>query len=110
MSLKFEEGTTVLGSNLLCPSCGCNYLRHDKIEVFEREPDAETGLHVTVGSGKASIDSDLNDNPSSRRHGVNMHFWCENCDAKPVLSVAQHKGNTWIDFEAKKTESPESGK
>lgn len=110
MVLKFEQQTTELGSTLLCPSCGGNYLHHDKIEVFEREPDAETGLHVTVENGKVSIDRDLNGNPSSRRHGENIHFRCENCEAKPVLSITQHKGNTCVGFKAKKIESLASGK
>ncbi len=102
MVLKFEGLTAGPARTLLCPSCACNYIHHDKIEVFEREPDAETGLHVTVGNGNASIDNALNANPSSRRHGVNIHFWCEDCDAKPVLSIIQHKGHTRVDFKSKK--------
>lgn len=101
MVLKFDCVATELGKTLLCPSCGSNYLHHDKVEVFEREDDAETGLHVTVENGKASIDNELESNPSRRRNGIKIHFWCEGCSAKPVLSISQHKGITWVDFKAK---------
>ena len=101
MILEFEMGSTAFGRTLLCPSCGGNYLHHDKVEVFERDDDAETGLHVTIENGKASTDNDLKDNPSSRRHGLKIHCWCEHCEAKPVLSIIQHKGNTWINFKEK---------
>ncbi len=102
MSLSFEERATELGRILLCPFCGGNYLHHDRIEVFEREEDAEAGLHLIVGNGKVSIDNELEGNPSRWRHGLNIHFWCEHCEAKPVLSLTQHKGNTWLDCKAQK--------
>ncbi|NKD15262.1 MULTISPECIES: hypothetical protein [Aeromonas] len=84
---------------LICPSCGFDYLHHDKVEVFECGEDAEHGVHVTISDGKAVMDTSLAGNPSARRHGLSVHFWCEGCDAKPVLSISQHKGNTQMTFE-----------
>lgn len=92
----FYEGD---GAELLCPSCGFNYLHHDKVEVFECEEDATHGVHVTVAQAKATFDISLEGNPSARRHGLKVYFWCEGCKAKPVLSISQHKGNTYVDFE-----------
>ncbi len=84
---------------LVCPSCGFNCLHHDKVEVFECTEDATHGVHVTVSDGKAVMDTSLEGNPSARRHGLSVHFWCEGCDAKPVLSISQHKGCTYMTFE-----------
>lgn len=96
---KFGEYHEGYGAELICPSCGFNYLYHDKIEVFECGEDATHGVHVTIADSKATIDTSLQGNPSSRRHGLKIYFRCENCDAKPVLSISQHKGNTYVDFE-----------
>jgi len=98
MKPEFKSYEKGFGAELKCPSCGSNYLHHEKVEVFERGEDSENGLHVTVTEGSVHTDSNLADNPSARRHGLNIHFWCEGCKAKPVLSILQHKGNTAVDF------------
>lgn len=92
---EYQEG---YGAELVCPSCGFNFLHHDKVEVFERNEDAPNGVHVTIEESKATVDTSLQGNPSSRRHGLKIYFWCEGCEAKPVLSISQHKGNTYVDF------------
>ena len=46
----------------------------------------------------SSIDTDLKGNPSARRDGLAIRFWCESCDARPVLTIAQHKGSTLVEF------------
>lgn len=86
---------------LLCPNCNDGYLHHVRVEVFERSEDQETGLHVVVDGGEITVDKNLEGNPSSRRHGLSIFFECENCSAESVLTVAQHKGNTFV--ENKKT-------
>lgn len=98
MKLDFETYEEGFGGELRCPSCGFHYLHHDKVEVFERGEDAENGLHVVVESGTVRTDTNLQRNPSSRRHGLSVHFWCEGCDAKPVMTLIQHKGNTFVDI------------
>lgn len=85
-------------SELLCPSCGGNYLHHELVEVFERAEDEDKGIRISVEDGRAKIDTSLTGNPSARRHGVSIHFSCEGCSAKPILTLAQHKGNTLVDF------------
>ena len=98
MKLQFESFQEGLGSELKCPSCGNNYLHHEKVEVFERSEDAEKGLHVKVENSVVTTDTSLSGNPSIRRDGLTIEFSCEGCKARPVLSISQHKGNTWVDF------------
>lgn len=98
MEPRFEQYIEGFGSLLECPACHGNNLHHGKIEVFERVEDEKTGLHVSVNNGELMEDKDLNGNPSSRRNGLVVHFKCEQCSAEPVLAIAQHKGNTWVDF------------
>lgn len=98
MQPKFGECNEGGVSELLCPRCGSNYLHHNQVDVFERDEDAVTGLHVQVADGRVSTDTALRDNPSSRRHGVAISFWCEGCNAKVVLKIAQHKGVTLVDL------------
>lgn len=99
MTPKFGEYQQGFGAELECPACGSNYLHHDRVEIFECGEDATSGVHVAVEGGKATVDTALEGNPSARRHGLKIFFWCEGCEAKPVLSVSQHKGNTYVDFE-----------
>ena len=91
----YHEG---YGAELVCPSCSGNYLHHDRVDIFERGEDQDKGIHVSVAEGKVTVDTGLADNPSARRGGLNIHFWCEGCSAKPVLTIAQHKGNSFVNF------------
>lgn len=86
------------GAELACPGCGSNMLHQDRVEVFERGEDDKLGVHVVVEGLRAIIDTDLKGNPSARRDGLAIRFWCESCDARPVLTIAQHKGSTLVEF------------
>lgn len=86
-------------SDLKCPGCGeTTGLHHDRVEVYERAEDATSGVHVVVDNMQATMDTNLQDNPSARRHGLAIRFWCEHCDGKHVLALAQHKGMTYISW------------
>ncbi|RUR51430.1 hypothetical protein [Vreelandella populi] len=93
--MSYNDG---YGAELQCPNCNGNYLHHEKIEVFEREEDAKSGLQVTVAGKEVTTSTSLSGNPSLRRHGIAISFSCEFCDAVPVLTIAQHKGNTLVDM------------
>ena len=91
-----------------CPVCGSHTLHQDTVEVFFRKEDAKSGIAVLV-QGKATHDDDVDlvpvsvstdqtGNPSPRRDGVAIQFWCEACPATPVLHVLQHKGDTIIEW------------
>lgn len=88
---------------LLCPICRGGWLHQAVVWLFERKEDSRSTLRVEVShetpaawatwSGSA-------DNPSTRRHGLIIRFWCESCGDGPSrwidLTIAQHKGQTEI--------------
>jgi hypothetical protein len=103
-----------LPETLRCPSCGSECIHHDSVNVFERTEDAHYGTRVRVHgvdvptrarqsphslprAAEVSIDCVLDGNPSDRRQGVTIRFWCEQCTQRSVLTVAQHKGLTLIE-------------
>lgn len=83
------------GSMLCCPSCGNDYTHHGRVDVYERSED-QSGLHVRVADGSASVDSEMAGNPSARRHGLTIVVECEPCGAESLLGIEQHKGQTFL--------------
>lgn len=97
---------------LICPSCQNNYLHHTSITVYNRTEDADQtrvthlgtnmddfspgGLNDTLTS--ATVNSGDCDNPSSRRHGLQIRFYCETCDDTKTLNLYQHKGFTGLEW------------
>lgn len=80
---------------LCCPACGGTHLHHEVVDVYDRKEDAHQGLHVRV-DGSLYSDHDLSGNPSRRRGGLVVVFWCETCGATSSLAIAQHKGTTQL--------------
>ena len=85
---------------LVCPECGGNYLHHESVSVYDRHEDSPTSRRTTVNSD-GSVDFDMaassEENPSGRRDGLVIGFWCEYCnDKKPRLAIVQHKGQTFL--------------
>jgi len=84
---------------LECPTCASRYLHHGRVTLYDRKEDAEQVLWTEIEGHELkqdlmmSVDSE---NPSSRRHGMVIDFWCENCDKVHALTIAQHKGCTEI--------------
>ena len=94
--LKFDH-SWVGEMNLICPLCDGNYLHHNLIEVFERREDAEKGMHTIASHDHIDVKYDsLTGNPSARRNGVIVKFYCEGCGGTPILAISQHKGQTFI--------------
>jgi hypothetical protein len=75
---------------------GCNNLHQTSVEIFDREEDQKTGLHVVARRGKQLlVDEDMSNNPSSRRQGLKINFIFECCEDKVhTLNIVQHKGST----------------
>lgn len=84
------------GFLLCCPKCESYYTHHEKIEVFNRSEDEKQGLHVVVENDKVLQGNDITDNPSTRRQGILVHFYCEMCKKLSSLSIIQHKGQTLL--------------
>jgi hypothetical protein len=108
------------GDALRCPHCGNQYLHQTRVEVFTRayEDGPSFGVNIENGNSNNRIESS---NPSDRRQGLLVHFFCEHCcgcppeqipntQAKPgwqyrskneyeipmALAVYQHKGATLL--------------
>jgi hypothetical protein len=93
-------------TELKCPLCGLANLHHYRVEIWERHEDADTGIHVMVlgvdrptfgrGTPQVTVDSAMGGNPSDRRHGLRIFFWCEHCTDEIELALDQHKGTTFL--------------
>lgn len=81
-----------------CAHCDSEYVHHDIVEVFERTREDGPTLRAEIQKGQVTVDRDGTGNPSSRRHGLAVGFWCEQCDGRTVLTLAQHKGQTELFF------------
>lgn len=91
---------------LKCPRCGNSYLHQKDVQVFHRLEDDPVVRVITVKDGEVeSIPFPNNDtfNPSTRRHGMIVFFYCENCgpengSADLYMTIAQHKGETLMEW------------
>lgn len=96
MSNTRQTDVRIIENILQCPCCReSEYLHHSKIDVFERAEDEAQCLHTQIDRGGVSTGiSKARGNPSMRRHGLSVELWCENCEARSKLMLAQHKGRT----------------
>jgi len=86
---------------LECPACGNANLHHGEVTVYMRgEDNPETTEVRTNGETGETIVSTTRGkgNPSSRRDGITIQFTCEHCNVEPMLTIAQHKGATFIEW------------
>lgn len=92
-------------NTLLCPTCNSSYLHQSTIGIYNCEEDATTGLHLEVDSKSFTMDTNLTGNPSPRRQGLSIVFYCEECDGEHapshILNIFQHKGQTMMEWEGK---------
>ena len=107
------------GDALCCPSCGDFFgLHHEVVEVWDRGEDQRKGTYLrsssplivnaasdvdhVSGSDEARVilqEDGGGRNPSSRRNGMIIHFWCEMCSDKSFeLHISQHKGTTLLSW------------
>tara|TARA_R100001244_G_C5162413_1_gene131116 strand:+ start:95 stop:421 length:327 start_codon:yes stop_codon:yes gene_type:complete len=83
----------------MCPYCRGNNLHQDKVAVwFGGEMSPFNDIQVVVDQEGISEGTSQEGNPSSRRDGLLIRFWCETCDNIPSLSISQHKGSTFIQW------------
>lgn len=84
---------------LHCPQCQHNYLHHKHICVYERKKEDSPATEITIDGLTVQIDPSSDYNPSARRNGIAIAFGCENCDFYEYLTIAQHKGQTFIKWD-----------
>ena len=81
-----------------CPSCGNEYTHHRDTTVYTRPEGEDTKTVTTRVNSMAGASIELGgdqDNPSSRRGSVVLHFECES-RCKFDLQFVQHKGMTFV--------------
>jgi hypothetical protein len=64
------------------------------VDVYSRGEDLPETRTRIGGDEMSSIG-----NPSSRRSGLNIGFYCENCPRLFWLRIEQHKGETYLSAE-----------
>ena len=116
--LSVEHFDVAIGDKLCCPLCEQafpdgrgSYLHQYGVEACFRDEDAQEGVHGYISDTNSSIDvagvcGDASRNPSSRRDGMIIYFFCEwhgqgteadgTQDVVLELHIAQHKGDTWM--------------
>ena len=102
-------------ANLPCPRCGNDYLHHRGVTAFDRMEDSEIVLRTAVEVGKTTVQLVAqadSGNPSVRRDGLVIQFWCEHCgggdDGESIieLTLAQHMGATQIAWRFTPVDAP----
>lgn len=99
--LKLKQGSVWLDDNvLLCPGCSGNNLHHSTVTVFTRSQEDAKPVRTIIGNAEVITGAMLptGENPSSRRDGIAIGFWCENCSFQGELTIAQHKGLTLVEW------------
>lgn len=102
--VEFAAFTGSNAKDLLCPICGSGLLHHDVVTVYQRNEDTEVVRKTSVVEDSFRSEIVWNNdsgNPSARRDGLVISFWCENCGGTKEgttieLTIAQHKGNTQV--------------
>lgn len=79
---------------LLCPNCGNGCTHHTTVDVYSCAEDAPAS-RTRVGDDEMVPIG----NPSKRRSGLNIGFYCETCPQRFWLCIAQHKGSTYVTVE-----------
>lgn len=87
---------------LKCPCCEADWscLHHSYVIVWNRD-DEDGDVTETIIDSDNKIErrkcpSKGSRNPSSRRDGIAIGFWCELCPAETELTIEQHKGSTFL--------------
>lgn len=92
---------TISGDCILCcPRCGGDNLHHGSVQVFNRRQEDGPSSAVLIPIREGPRVGAPSDNPSARRNGLLINFFCETCGEAPAedltLEVIQHKGNTFV--------------
>jgi hypothetical protein len=86
------------GNALSCPRCGEQNLHRNCVTVFDRNEDGEKLTKTTIERDVTvkTVRAHESANPSYRRHGLAIRFWCEGCQQTSELTIEQHKGHSFL--------------
>jgi len=81
---------------LCCPTCRGTLLHHMDVTVYVRPvtDGPARRIHIFPSGKRKKWDGRFN--PSPHRGGVGIYFRCEECRAFMQLTLAQHKGETFV--------------
>lgn len=85
---------------LCCKNCQGNHLTARTVDIFCRTGnDSNRGVHTKTDLfyQNATIDSNLEGNPSERDNGLVINFDCENCEETTIIRISERKGHTYIE-------------
>ena len=87
-------------NELLCPKCGESNAHHSRISVYQRSENRSWVQRIIIIGDKVTSNTVISEagNPSLRRHGLAIEFSCEQCGSIGELTIAQHKGQTLINW------------
>ena len=100
MADESKKGLRGDSGEMECPRCGCKSLHQREVRVYCRDKeDSKCGLAILLKNNHGAtmfVSTSLEDNPSKRRDGLFIKFWCEGCDGLSGLDIYQHKGSTFV--------------
>lgn len=115
-SLQLTDDDTGYGSALICPVCKEPNLHHTSVHVWERDTeDSDKGRYTRADGASSAVYSSapMEGNPSPRRNGMTIMFFCEHCHlpeppySNPAhqppeygLHIIQHKGATYAQWDS----------
>jgi hypothetical protein len=89
---------SILPGNVLhCPDCNGECLHQESVEAgFRRHEDGPesavaTSTHFQILIARKAI--------KGRRDQTRIRFWCEHCPSRPTLTITQHKGSTYVEWD-----------
>lgn len=86
-----------------CPKCGGTYLHHGAVSVYFREAESSPVGVLSICDGRfvsTTYGEPMGDSPSARRDGLAIVMECETCGPVGRMTIAQHKGETLIGWQA----------
>jgi hypothetical protein len=86
---------------LKCPHCSSTFLHHGRVVIYDRAEDQSRLCRIIIENRTARqewIENHCSGNPSARRDGLAVAFWCEGCGGTYELTIAQHKGVSLVDW------------
>jgi hypothetical protein len=102
--VKIESDT--FDGYLQCPVCDSLYIHQYETNIYYRSEDDDRCMVTSAQYGRSyTVERDNAGNPSVRRDGLTIAFWCESCDGgadqgdcAKELCIAQHKGLTLMSW------------
>lgn len=87
-------------TTLKCANCEEEYTHVRGLVWFRRGEDEENcSTLIADFCGQATIETKNDFNPSLRRDGLRIIYWCECCHEFSSMNIVQHKGNTFVSKE-----------